>query len=88
MTKQTTITNIPEAIAALMALRSTMTQKELWDGFDQAREFLDREPARDWDAETDLKAAYEYGLDLLEMAHAAYVAEFRRTHPELYKAKQ
>ena len=86
MAQQTTITNIPQTIAALMALRSSMPQDELVKRFHQAREFLDQQPARNWNAETELKTAYKYGLDLLEKAHVAYVEEFRRKHPEFYNA--
>lgn len=86
MTQQTSIISIHQAIAALMALRSSMQQEELLKRFHQAREFLDRQPARSWNAEIELKTAYEYGLGLLESAHAAYVEEFRRKYTEFYKA--
>ena len=84
MTQQQTITNIPETVAALWALSLTMTQKEMWGRFNQAREFLDKQPARDWNADTELKTAYEYGLNLLAQLDAARVAEFKMTHPWFY----
>lgn len=81
----TSIKSISDAIAALEALNSAMGQDELQSRFDRARQFLAQHPTIDWEAESELKAAYENGLFLLEKAHGAYVAKFREDHTEFYK---
>lgn len=42
--------------------------------FDEAREYLNREPVRNWENETALKAAYNSGLAVLNLSFDAYIA--------------
>lgn len=70
------IKNVSDAIAALKGLRNDYEKslprlgiykayEELLRHFDRPREFLAQEPNRDWETETELKAAYEAGIVLV-----------------------
>lgn len=48
---------------------------EILKQFDEAREFLSSERDRDWETESDLKAAYDSGLAVLKKAFDTYVTE-------------
>lgn len=50
------------------------------EAFERIRDYLDRqntEAPRDWEAETDLKAAYQQAQEILEQSFNSHIAAFR-----------
>lgn len=50
------------------------------EAFERVRDYLDRqntEAPRDWEAETDLKTAYQQAQEILEQSFNSHIAAFR-----------